>query len=205
MRVAILLVACAFAQAEARPGHVVRVERHARRLSGEPRLCSVVPDSQQAFCYGKMPELGMRLSVLDQNKTLGVMVVDKVDPLGACRGTQSTLWTAHFHSENGAELTAAESGVAGLLDVTVDPRKARLVKVDEVPGDRPVTPEQISAFDLDDDGKADLEFVAFTCDDSGSPVTSLTNGAPDQCVELWAAAGHTYEKIRTDRIGHNCY
>jgi hypothetical protein len=74
-----------------------------------------------------------------------------------------------------------------------------------VPGDRPVRPEQITAFDLDGDGKADLEFVAFSCDDSGNPVTSLPTGSPDQCVELWASTGRNYERLRTDRISQNCY
>ena len=206
MRVALLVVACAFAPtANARPGKVVRVERHARRWSGEPLLCSVVPDQLVAYCYGKLPEPGTRLAVMDQTHTLGGLVVEKAEPLGACRGSQSSLWTARLRNESGGELGTADSGVAGLLDVTVDARHAKLVKVDDVPGDRPVTPEQISAFDLDGDGKADLEFVAFTCDDTGSPVSGVTNGSPDQCVELWAATGRNYERVRTDRISHNCY
>jgi hypothetical protein len=206
MRVAVLVVACAFtAQADARPGKVVRVERHAHRFSGEPRLCSVVPDQLVAYCYGKLPEPGTRLAVMDQTRMIGALVVEKAEPLGACKGSQSSLWTARLRNESGVDMGASDSGVAGLLDVTVDARHAKLVRVDEVPGDRPVSAEQISAFDLDGDGKADLEFVAFTCDDTGTPVTVLTNGSPDQCVELWAATGRNYERVRTDRIGHNCY
>lgn len=209
MRVAVLVVAYAVTRAptraEARPGKVIRIERHAQRFSGEPRLCSVVPDQLIAYCYGKLPEPGTRLAVMDQTHVLGALVVDKAEPLGACRGAQSSLWTAHLRNDTGADLGTADSGVAGLLDVTVDARQAKLVKVDVVPGDRPVTPEQISAFDLDGDGRADLEFLAFTCDDNGNPVTVLTNGPPDQCVEVWAATGRNYERLRTDRIGHNCY
>jgi hypothetical protein len=206
MQVAGLLVACALiARADARPGKVVRVERHAHRLLGEPRLCSVVPESMQAFCYGKQPELGSRLTVLDQTRVLGVLTVDKVEPLGACRGIAGSLWTAHVHTENGTELSPADSGMSGLLDVNIDPRTGKLVKVEDVPGGRPVGPEQISAFDLDGDGRADLEFLAFTCDETGNPVTTLTNGSPDQCIELWYANGRTLEHLRTDRIGHNCY
>jgi hypothetical protein len=208
MRVAVLVVACAFARSggvDARPGKVIRVERHVHRFTGEPRLCSVMPDQLVAYCYGSAPEHGSKLAVLDQNRVLGSLTVDKAEPLGQCRGAQGTLWTATLHNESSVALAAADTGVAGLLDLTVDPRKARLVKADEVPGDRPGTPEQITAFDLDGDGKADLEFLAFTCDETGNPVSGVPNGAPDQCVELWAANGRTYERLRTDRIGHNCY
>jgi len=205
MRVAVLVVACAFTRVDARPGKVVRVERRTQRFSGEPRLCSVVPDQLVAYCYGKLPEPGTRLSVMDQTHVLGGLVVEKAEPLGQCSGKQSLLWTAHLRNDGGSDLGSADTGVAGLLDVTVDSRHAKLVKVDEVPGDRPVPPEQISAFDLDGDGKADLEFIGFTCDDSGNPVSVLNNGAPDQCMEVWAATGHTYERVRTDRISHNCY
>jgi hypothetical protein len=206
MRVAVLVVACALAaRAEARPGKVVRVERHALRFSGEPRLCSVMPEQLIAYCYGKLPEPGTKLAVMDQTHVLGALVVDKAEPLGNCKGAQSSLWSARLKNESGGEIAAADSGVMGLLDVAVTSHHAKLVKVDDVPGDRPVKPEQISAFDLDGDGKADLEFVAFSCDDTGSPVTSLPTGSPDQCVELWASTGRNYERLRTDRIGQNCY
>ncbi len=201
-----LLVACALvAPADARPGKVMRVERHAHRLRGEPRLCSVVPESMQAYCYGKQPEIGAKLTVVDQTRVLGVLVVDKAEPLGACRGLAGSLWTAHLHNDSGVALASSETGTSGLLDVDVDPRAGKLVKVDEVPGGRPVTPEQISAYDLDGDGRADLEFLAFTCDETGNPVTTLTSGSPDQCIELWYGNGHNFEHLRTDRIGHNCY
>jgi hypothetical protein len=208
MRVAYLVVACAFAQGaavDARPGKVIRIERRMRRFTGEPRLCSVMPDQLVAYCYGKAPDRGTKLAVIDQSHMLGSLVVDKAEPLGQCRGAQGTLWTVSLKNESTVAMTAGDSGIAGLLDVTVDPRNARLVKADQMPGDRPGSPEQVTAFDLDGDGKADLEFVAFSCDDTGNPVSAVPNGAPDQCVELWAASGRTYERLRTDRIGHNCY
>jgi hypothetical protein len=206
MRVAVLVVACALvARAEARPGKVVRVERHAYRFTGEPRLCSVMPDQLIAYCYGKLPEPGTKLAVMDQTHVLGGLVVEKAEPLGICKGAQMSLWTARLKNESGGPMGIADSSVAGLLDVTVDARHAKSVKVDDVPGDRPVKPEQITAFDLDGDGKADLEFVQFICDDSGNPVTSLPTGSPDQCIELWASTGRNYERLRTDRIGQNCY
>jgi peptide/nickel transport system substrate-binding protein len=42
---------------------------------------------------------------------------------------------------------------------------------------------------------------------NGDPVTALsvTGGTPDQCLEMWYANGHGFEKLRTDRIGHNCF
>jgi hypothetical protein len=208
MRVAVLVVACAFTRSagvDARPGKVVRVERRAYRFTGEPRLCSVMPDQLVAYCYGKLPEPGTKLAVMDQTHMMGALVVDKAEPLGACKGSQSSLWSVRLKNEGGGEIAAPDSAVMGLLDVTGISRHAKLVKVDDVPGDRPVKPETITAFDLDGDSKADLEFVAFTCDDTGSPVTSLPTGSPDQCVELWASTGRNYERRRTDRIGQNCY
>jgi hypothetical protein len=206
MRVAVLVVACALAaRAEARPGKVVRVERRAYRFTGEPRLCSVMPDQLIAYCYGKLPEPGTKLSVMDQAHVLGGLVVEKAEALGNCTGSQGSLWTVRLRNESGGQMGTADSGVIGLLDVTVDARHAKLVKIDDVPGDRPSRPEQVNAFDLDGDGKADLEFVGFPCDDTGNPVTSLPTGSPDQCIELWASTGRNYERLRTDRIGHNCY
>ncbi|MEP6865042.1 MAG: hypothetical protein ABJE66_30770 [Deltaproteobacteria bacterium] len=208
MRVAVLVVACVFTRAagvDARPGKVVRVERRTYRFTGEPRLCSVMPDQLIAYCYGKRPEPGTKLAVMDQSHVLGTLVVDKAEPLGNCKGAQSSLWSARLRNEGGGAIASPDSGVMGLLDVTVDSRHAKLVKVDDVPGDRPVKPETITAFDLDGDSKADLEFVGFSCDDSGNPVTSLPTGSPDQCVELWASTGHNYERLRTDRIGQGCY
>jgi hypothetical protein len=208
MRVAVLVVACAFTRSagvDARPGKVVRVERRAFRFTGEPRLCSVMPEQLIAYCYGKLPEPGTKLAAMDQTHVLGALVVDKAEPLGNCKGAQSSLWSVRLRNESGAPIGTADSGAVGLLDVTVDARHAKIVKVDDVPGDRPSRPEQINAFDLDGDGKADLEFVAFTCDENGNPVTSLPTGSPDQCVELWASTGRNYERLRTDRIGQNCY
>jgi len=204
MRVAVLVVACALAPAaNARPGKVIRIERHAHRFSGEPRLCAVMPDQLVAYCYGKAPEHGATMAVMDQTHVLGVLAVEKSEPLSQCRGAGNTLCTAALRNDSGLALAVPDSSVAGLLDVTVDPRHAKLVKVDEVPGDRPGAPEQVSAFDLDGDSKADLEFITFACDETGNPVTGT--GAQDQCIELWAATGRTYERLRTDRIGRNCY
>jgi hypothetical protein len=206
MRVAVLVVAGALvARAEARPGKVVRVERRAYRFTGEPRLCSVMPDQLIAYCYGKLPEPGTKLSVMDQAHVLGGLVVEKAEALGNCKGAQGSLWTVRLRSESGGPMGTADSGVIGLLDVTVDARHAKLVKIDDVPGDRPSRPEQVNAFDLDGDDKADLEFVAFSCDDAGNPVTSLPTGSPDQCLELWASTGRNYERLRTDRISQNCF
>jgi hypothetical protein len=208
MRVILLLVACAFvAQAEAapRPGKVVRIERKARRFWGEPRWCGVSLETMQAFCYGKQPPVGANVAVMDMNHTIGVFQADKVDPLGACKGAQNTLWTVHLKGDPPTQ--TVDTNIAGLIDVTIDPRVAKLVRVDEAPGSRPSSPEQMTGFDLDGDDRADLAVASFTCDDNGDPVTALSvaGGTPDQCLEMWYANGHGFEKLRTDRIGHNCF
>jgi hypothetical protein len=160
-------------------------------------------ESMQAYCYGKAPALGNTLTVLDMTHTVGAYQIDKVDPLGACKGTNNSLWTVHLKGD--APTRPSETEVAGLLDITVDPRTAHLVKVDEPIGSQPAT-EQVNGFDLDGDNRADLAVTAFICDENGEPITALSNGTtPDQCVQMWVANGHGFDKLRTDRIAHTCY
>jgi hypothetical protein len=207
MRVILLLVACAFAQAEAapRPGKVIRIERKARRFWGEPRWCGVSLETMQAFCYGKQPALGTNVTVLDTTHTVGIYQADKIEPLGSCRGPQNSLWTVHLKGD--APTTITDPNLAGLIDVAVDSRVAHLVKVDSVPGTANTNPESMTGFDLDGDDRADLAITSFTCDENNDPVTALSaaGGTPDQCLQMWFANGHGFERLRTDRIGHTCY
>src|SRR5512140_1766196 len=206
MRLGFLLVVvalCATALAEPRRGKVVRIERSARRQFGTPRYCAFSVGDNQAYCYGKKPELGEQITVLDTHRIVGVAHVDNVELIGACPLATSSLWLAHVQPESGDLKTPGDSQVGAVIDMALDRRSARLVKVDHVPGDRPLTVDQVIGIDADGDGAPDLEFLAFPCDDQGQP-PSATGVATGQCMEVWAITGHSAEHLRTDRISQNC-
>ncbi len=206
MRLGILLVGMALgatAFAAPRPGKVVRVERRAKRQFGTPRYCAFSIGDNQAYCYGKKPELGEQITVLDSHKIVGIAHVDNVELIGACPLAQSSLWLAHVQPDSGDLQTPSDSQIGAVIDMVLDRRAAHLVKVDRVPGDRPLTVDQVIGIDSDGDGAPDLEFLAFACDDQGQPPTG-TGVATGQCMEVWAITGHSAEHLRTDRISQNC-
>jgi len=195
---------CATLEAAPRPGKVVRVERHAKRLFGTPRYCAFSVGDLQAYCYGKKPEICEHITVVDAHHVVGVVRVDNVDPLGSCPNAPTSLWLAHGQQESGDLVTPGDSAVGGLIDITTDPRMSHLVKVDRVPGDRPLTIDQVIAVDTDGDQNPDFEFLAFPCDDQGNPATG-SSASTGQCLEVWVATGHTLEHLRTDRITQSCF
>jgi hypothetical protein len=206
MRLVLVLVALALpAQAGPRPGKVVRIERRTKKLFGNPRYCAFSLGDQQAYCYGKKPDMGEKIHVLDMHHTLGTVRVDNVEPLGACAQAASALWLAHTVVDSGDLVTPNDSQVAAVIDVAIDPKGgAHMVKADRVPGDRPnVNVDQVVALDLDGDSNPDLEFILFACDDQNNPPTA-TSASTGQCMEAWYANGHTFEHLRTDRIAQNC-
>jgi hypothetical protein len=158
----------------------------------------------QAYCYGKKPDINEKIAIIDAHRTLGTVRVDSVEPLGACATAASSLWLAHTVLDSGDLGAPDNSAVGGVIDVVIDPKVgARLVKVDRVPADRPLTVDQVIAIDADGDGSADLEFLPFACDDQGQPPTA-TSPSTGQCLEVWSASGHSVEHLRTDRIAQNC-
>ena len=206
MRLGILLVGvvlCApLVAAAPRPGKVVRVERHTRKAYGTPRYCAFSIGDNQAYCYGKKPEAGERITILDTHRVVGTTRVDTVEPLGSCPAATSSLWLAHVIPDSGDLVTPGDSQLGAILDAALDPRAAKLVKVDRVPADRPLTIDQVIGIDTDGDGAPDLEFLAFPCDDQGQP-PAPTGVATGQCMEVWTVTGHSIEHLRTDRIS-NC-
>jgi hypothetical protein len=206
VRPGVLLVGvalCASAGAAPRHGKVVRIERHAKRQYGTPRYCAFSIGDLQAYCYGKKPEIGERITVLDTHRIVGVAHVDNVEPLGSCPASTTGLWLAHVQAESGDLVTPGDTQIGALVDVVLDPRGARLVKVERVPGDRPLTVDQVIGVDTDGDAAPDLEFLAFPCDDQGQP-PSTAGVATGQCMEVWGINGHSAEHLRTDRISQNC-
>ena len=194
------LALCASADADPRAGKVVRIERGSKRPFGTPRQCTVTTNDLTAYCYGKRPEPGEHIAVVDYRHALGVLRVDGADPLGnTCPQTQPLMWIVHVTLESG-DLQSNDTQVAGFLDVTVDPRLGHLMKVDRVPGERPINPEQVLAVDTDGDSIPDLQFQLFACDDQNNP----SPASAAQCSEVWYGHGHALERIRTDRIPQSC-
>ena len=181
-------------------GKVVRVERRSKRFGGEPRVCSM-SSGMVGYCYGKQPQPGDTVSFMDATHTLGQATIDKADP--ACKGTSNAMWVVHYRNDAAVDFAGVDSAT-GLLDVRVDPHTAKIVTVDEVPPNRPI--ENAIGFDVDGDGRRDLEFLAFTCDDRGEytvPSLSATN-IPSTCIEMWYASGQTFERLHADHMS-NCY
>ncbi|MFT3700214.1 MAG: hypothetical protein QM831_44120 [Kofleriaceae bacterium] len=202
LRAGLLIAVCTVGAQAAPHGKVVRIERHSRRFTGEPRWCGVSVENMQAFCYGKEPTVGAEIALLDNVHTIGTFQVDKVEPLGACHNPgQVQLWQVHMKGDIPNPGTPADSGVSGLIDVKLDVRTAKMVRVEETFPNR--VPDSAFGFDLDGDNRADLATLSFTCDDNGEPVTALT-ASPNTCIEMWYSNGHGFEKLRTDKLSHSC-
>lgn len=197
---AALFGAEADASPPAKAGKVVRVERRSKRFGGEPRVCSVTT-GMVGYCYGSQPQPNDTVSFMDATHTLGQATIDKADP--ACKGTSNTMWMVHYRTNAAFDFAAGDSAT-GLLDVTIDPHAAKIVPVDQVPPNRPL--EGATGFDVDGDGRRDLEFLAFFCDDRGEytvPSPSATN-IPSTCIEMWYASGQMFERLHADHLS-NCY
>jgi hypothetical protein len=190
------LAICAIASAAPRPGRVVRVERAFGKPAGTPRACNVSPGDLTGYCFGKRPEVGDQLTILDTHHVLAVVRVDSVSPIGTCSTGQT--WLVQTKLESGAlDTTANDPSTVGLLDVAIDPRGAHVVKVDHGPGDRPATAEKVIAIDSNGDGAPDLEFVGVACADAPSSTGT-------ECIEVWYSAGRRFEWLRTDRVSTSC-
>jgi hypothetical protein len=153
-----------------------------------------------SYCISeKAPEVGDRLTVLDNQKVAATIRVTHVQALpDGCQ--QNMMWMTQGTLDNG-DLTNPQGQLIATIDVPVDARSARLVTVDKSPGGRPVGTDTIYAIDRNGDGSADVEFVQYQCDDSGNQSINPTA----TCFEVWAtAAGRGLEKIRSERQKH-CY
>jgi hypothetical protein len=203
MRSALFLVAltlCASAGAAPRAGKVVRVERKAQGLSGQPRFCSVHPGDMFGHCIGsKEPEVGERLTAVDQNRVLGVLRVTQVQPYNdGCQ--QTNQWMIQTVVDSG-DVSVARGAMLGVADVPLDGRGAHLVNVDHSPTGHTWGMDTIYAIDNNNDGTVDVEFIQYPCDDVGN---ASMNASTSHCHEVWAAHGHGLERLRHDRF-QVCY
>ena len=204
MRLGLVLVGIALhasATAAPRAGKVVRVERRPSGLTGTPRYCTVSPTDMISYCISeKAPEVGDRLTVIDNQHVLGAIRVTHVQALGDGCGQQNMMWMTQGTLDSG-DLSAPQGQMIATLDVPVDNRSTRLLNVDKSPGGRPWGTDTIYAVDRNGDGTPDFEFVQYQCDDTGTQSINATA----TCFEVWAQIpGRGLEKIRTERQKH-CY
>ena len=203
MRLGLVLVGIAlYASATAAPraGKVVRVERRPNGITGTPRYCSVSTVDLIAYCIAtKAPDIGDKLTVIDNQRVLGQIRVTHVQPLtDGCQ--QNMMWMTQGTLDSG-DLSAPQGQMIATLDVPLDARTSKLVNVGKSPGGHPWGTDTIYAIDGNADGNVDLEFVQFQCDDTGNQSVSATGS----CYEVWVAMpGRGLEKLRADRL-RNCY
>jgi hypothetical protein len=199
--VAIALVSSA--EAAPRAGKVVRVERKAAGYSGHPRYCSIQPSDASGSCMGaRAPEVGDRMVAIDRSHVVGTVRVTSVEPQSdGCAKTYN--WLIQTVIETG-DFTTARGTVLGVADINVDLRGGRLLTdVDRTPTGHPWGTDSILAVDNNGDGKADVQFIHYACDDAGnaSPVS-----ATSYCQDVWttSAVSKSAERLRQDRF-RTCY
>jgi len=190
------LAICAIASAAPRPGKVVRVERAFGKPAGAPRACSVTPGDLVGSCFGKKPEVGDLMTVLDAHHVVAVLRVESVSPIGSCTSGQP--WMVQNKLESGQlDTNLSDPALVGLLDVAIDARTAHVVKVDRGPDNHAIAPDKVYAIDTNGDGTPDLEFVEVACASSASTGSS-------ECIEVWYSSGRRFELLRTDRVQTSC-
>jgi hypothetical protein len=187
----------ASASAAPRPGKVVRVERAPQAFAGVPRFCAVHPGDLFGHCTGpKGPEVGDRLTAIDNARVLGLLRVTRVAPYpDGCQQTYQ--WMIEVAVDSG-DISSSRGVVLGLSDVAVDSRQSRLINVDKSPTGHPWGIDTIYAIDNNADGQPELSFVQFTCDDTGAPSLAATS----HCHEVWATqpGRNLPERLRHDRF-----
>lgn len=198
---AIALVASATATAGPRAGKVVRIERRPSGLTGTPRYCTVSPTDMISYCISeKAPDVGDKLTVIDNQHVLGTIRVTHVQPLGDTCQQQNMMWMTQGSLDSG-DLGNPQGQMIATLDVPIDPRATRLINVDKSPGGHPWGTDTIYAVDRNGDGTPDFEFVQYQCDDAGIQTINATA----TCFEVWAQIpGRGLEKLRSERQKH-CY
>jgi hypothetical protein len=153
-----------------------------------------------AYCLTtKAPVVGDRITVIDNARVIGTVRVTQVQPIpDACQ--QNTSYTTQGTLESG-DLSTPSGTAIGVIDVNLDLRHAKLVGVDKSPTGHPWGTDTIYAIDNNNDGQVDLEFVQYSCDDSGNHSTNPTS----ICTDVWnAVPGRGLERLRHERV-RTCY
>jgi hypothetical protein len=193
-----LLGATAFAAPRA--GKVVRVERKPQQIVGVPRYCTISSSDYVGYCNTNTPpEVGDRITVVDNARVLGTIRVSTVTPLSdGCQ--QNSSWMTQGTLESG-DLSTPQGAMIGVLDVGVDLRSGKLINVDKSPAGHQYGTDTIYAIDNNNDGNPELEFVQYGCDDSGNYSLQSTS----LCTEVYGTRSNKgLERIRSERM-RICY
>jgi hypothetical protein len=143
-----------------------------------PRWCSIAKDGT-GLCSGPSLDVDELVSFFDDHHCVAeVRVVDVRDP--KC----DLAWRFSWVAERGN--VAKASGPAAISDPRIDFRKSKVVPFDRLrsPSGR-ATDQVIYAVDRDGDGREDVMFTRFYCDDDGTPNPRATG----QCHEIWNREG----------------
>jgi hypothetical protein len=172
-------------------------------MKAVPRLCDVQPAAKEGLCVGQ-PNTGDRVALIDQDR--GIIVGEfRIDStLGAaapfvCSGTTPTVFQVKGSVTTGDPDKIAESGrIIGLRNLSIDPRVARVMKEQLVPG----TQERAElALDIDGNESVDYMLVRYACDEANNP--SPTNDRRF-CFDTFLERGGKLVKVHTDNI-QICY
>jgi hypothetical protein len=200
--VSVVLVASAAlaAPAGAKPhvGKVVRVERQSRAIGGVPRYCLLQADALRHVsgnCMGQPPAVGDAVTVLDDQRVIGVVRLTTIVPSTDSTCVDPLSWVVTGVPIGGQP---AFSTATGIIDVPLDFRTARLVQEDHPPIGRSGGVEAgVIAIDDNGDGAPDIELVSYFCDDGGAPIAGT---GPNTCMDAWMLSGHGFERVRQDKF-----
>lgn len=183
-------------------GRVVRVERN-RGMKAVPRLCDVQPLAKEGLCVGQ-PSTGDRVALIDQDRGLaiGEFRIDSsagaADPF-VCAGATPVVFKIKGALTSGDPDVVADAGrIIGLRNLTLDPKVARVLKEQTVPG----TQERAElALDSDGNGSVDYMLVRYPCDDANNPAPMNDRRF---CFDTYLERGGKLVKAHTDNI-QLCY
>lgn len=172
------------ARVAARPGRVVRVERHARTSSYVPRWCDVSADEDVGVCRGPRPNLGDTITVVSTTGIAAEIRVSEVDATPC-----AMLWKIRTRLLRG-DFSTTPSWIA-LIDPSLDSR-SRLIPADKVTSPSRRSSDEVQfAIDRDGDGREDVVGVNYLCDDSGVPDAS----ASGDCYDVYQRSGNDVTRV----------
>lgn len=193
------LVVGASALAWAAPrGKVVRVERN-RGMKAVPRLCDVQPLAKEGLCVGE-PRSGERVALIDQDRgiAIGEFRIDSAtgaaDPF-ICTGKSPVVFAIKGQVTAGDPDIIADAGrVIGLRNLTLDPKVARVVKDQLIPGS---TERAELTLDIDGNSTVDYMLARYPCDDANNPSPTM---AGRFCFDTYLERDGRLVKAHTDNI-----
>jgi hypothetical protein len=182
-----------------RSGKVVRVARESRGLAASLRFCTLESSGfgqPNGKCYGPAPQVGDVVTALGEDRVVAVVRLTSVTPSADPACPDSGEWAVAGNQLSGLSAYATTSAVIGLQ---LDPHTARLATGAQVNTGRQAGVDAVAmAIDANGDGNADYAFVAFQCDDGGSP-TPPAAATSYMCLEWYMLTGRTTERVRQDR------